>query len=62
MLAHQLLHCSEGFRAGLDGELQLAQDLRHGASGFVIGTEEKSLESHTKAIVGNRRKAHKLRW
>jgi hypothetical protein len=48
VLAHQLLDGSKWLRAGLDVELELAQDLRHRASGFFIGTEEKSLVTHTK--------------
>src|SRR5256885_660254 len=42
VLAHQLLDCSEWFGAGLDSELEFAQDLRHRASGFFLGAEEKS--------------------
>ena len=52
VIAHQLLDCSERFNAGLDAEFQLAQDLRHRAGGFFIGTEEKSLITHTKIILG----------
>jgi hypothetical protein len=52
VLAHQLLDRSERFEAGLDVELELAQDLRHRASGFFIGTEEKSFVTHIKVIVG----------
>jgi hypothetical protein len=47
VFTHQLLHCSKWLNAGLDAELQIAQDLRHSASGFFIGTEEESLVTHT---------------
>jgi hypothetical protein len=60
VLAHQLLNCSERFDAGLDGKLQLAQNLRHRASGLVIGTEEKSLVTH-RVIVGTPVRGIKLR-
>ena len=61
VLAHQPLNRGEGFSAGFDAELQLAQDLRHCASGFFIGTEEKSLVTHTKVIVGTPVRSGKLR-
>jgi hypothetical protein len=61
VLAHQLLDCSERLDAGLDGELQLAENLRHGASRLIIGTEEESLVTHG-VIVGNAVRAIKLRW
>jgi hypothetical protein len=61
VLAHQLLDCSERLDAGLDGELQLAENLRHGASRLIIGTEEKSLVTHG-VIVGTAVSAIKLRW
>ena len=61
VFAHQLLDCSERFGAGLDGEFELAQDLRHRAGGFFVGTEEKSLVTHG-VIVGNAVRAIKLRW
>jgi len=60
VLAHQLLHRSEWFDAGLDGKLQLAENLRHRASGLVIGTEEKSLVTHG-VIVGTAVRPSKLR-
>jgi hypothetical protein len=36
--------------------------LRHRASGFFIGTEEKSFVTHTKVIVGTAVSSGKLRW
>jgi len=62
MLAHQLLDRRERFKAGLDRKLELAQDLRHRASGFFIGAKEKGSVRHTKAIVGTGVRAIKLRW
>ncbi len=48
VLAHQLLDCGKRFGAGLDVELELAQDLGHCAGSFFVGTEEESLVTHTK--------------
>ena len=56
MLAHQLLHCGESFSAGLDAELQLAQDLCERASSLFVRTEEKSLVTHIRV---NRRYTRK---
>jgi hypothetical protein len=61
VLAHQLLDCTERLDAGLDGELELAQNLRHCTSSLVIGTEEKSLVTH-RSNVGTRVRGSKLRW
>ena len=49
VLAHQLLNGSKGLGAGFHREFQFAQDLRHRAGGFFLGTEEQSLVTHTKS-------------
>ena len=61
VFSHQPFDRGKGFRAGFDAELQLAQDLRYRASGLFIRTEEKSLVTHTKVIVGTRVRPGKLR-
>jgi hypothetical protein len=61
VLAHQLLDRGERLVADLYAELQLAENLRHRASRFFIGTEEKSLVTHG-VIVGTPVSSGKLRW
>jgi hypothetical protein len=61
VFAHQLLDRRKWLGASLDTKLQLAKNLRHRASRFVIGTEEKSLVTH-KNIVGTAVSSGKLRW
>ena len=61
MLGHQFLDGGERLDARFDGKLQLAQDLRHRAGDFFIGTEEKSSVTHTKVIVGTAVRGGKLR-
>jgi hypothetical protein len=61
VLAHQLLHYSERLVAGVDGEFELGQDLRHCASSSFVGTEEESLVTHIKDIVGTPVRTGKLR-
>jgi hypothetical protein len=61
VFAHQLLDRRERLGAGLDAKLQLAENLRHRASRFYIGTEEKSLVTHG-VIVGTPVSSGKLRW
>ena len=61
MLGHQFLDGGERLDARFDGKLQLAQDLRHCAGDFFVGTEEKSSVTHTKVIVGTAVRGGKLR-
>ena len=62
MLAHQLFYGGEGLDAGIHAKLKLAKDLRHRAGNFFVRTEEKSLVTHTKTIVGTPVRSGKLRW
>ena len=62
VLAHQFLNRSEGFGAGNDGEIQLAENLRYGASRLLIGAEKERLITHTEVIVGTLVSLIKLRW
>ena len=61
MLTHQFLNRGKGFGAGNDGKVQLAENLCYGASRFFIGTEEESLITHIKVIVGTPVRLIKLR-
>jgi len=62
VLGHQLLDGNKGFGAGLNGEVQLAENLRNRTSSFFVGTEEECLVTHIKLIVGTRVRAIKLLW
>jgi uncharacterized protein (DUF779 family) len=52
VLTHQFFHCCEGFGAGNYCKVQLAENLRYGASRLLIGTEKESLVTHIDFIVG----------
>jgi hypothetical protein len=62
VLGHQLLDGNKRFGAGLNGEVQLAQNLRNRAGSFFVGTEKECLVTHIKLIVGTHVRAIKLLW
>src|SRR5258708_170625 len=61
VLTHQLLDRGKGFGAGNDAEIQLAENLRHGASGLLVRAKEESLVTHIKFIVSTLVSLIKLR-
>ena len=62
VLGHQLLDGNKRFGAGLNGEVQLAENLRNRTRSFFLGTEEECLVTHIKLIVGTHVRAIKLLW
>ena len=62
VLGHQLLDGNKRLGAGLNGEVQLAENLRNRTSRFFVGAEEESSVTHTKVIVGTLVSLIKLRW
>ena len=62
VLGHQLLDGNKRFGAGLNGEVQLAENLRNRTTSFFVGTEEECLVTHIKLILGTHVRAIKLLW
>jgi len=62
VLRHHLLDGGEWFGARSYSEVQLAENLRYGASRLLIGTEKECLVTHITFIVGTPVSCIKLRW